>query len=179
MGIETITREITGRSHTTLASIDRAQLIKMRNKGLRDCFKHLEDIPHKMEFVARIQDKCFIDDAASRNVNATWYALESIEGSVIWITNGKQDPANYSKLKPIVGQKVKMILCVGDESESMRKAFDGIVTKIIDCPTMEYAVNRALYSNIETATVIYSPAAEHPDGSQCDYSEFRREVCEL
>lgn len=179
MGIETITREITGHSHTSLASIDRAQLIKMRNQGLRDCFKHLEDIPHKMEFVARIQDKCFIDDAASRNVNSTWYALELTEGSVIWITIGSETPANYNKLKPIVSQKVKMILCVGENSEQLHEAFDGIVPNIIDCPSMEYAVNRALYSNIETATVIYSPATEHDRDLQFDGSLFRREVCEL
>lgn len=179
MGIETITREITGRAHTSLASVDRAQLIKMRNQGLRDCFKHLDDIPHKMEFVARIQDKCFIDDAASRNVNATWYAIELTEGTVIWIANGSSVPTNYSKLKSIVGQKVKMILCVGDSSEALHEAFDGIVPTIIDCPSMEYAVNRALYSNIETATVIYSPAVEHGSDAQTDGAAFRREVCEL
>jgi len=179
MGIETITREITGHSHTTLASIDRTQLIKMRNQGLRDCFKHLEDIPHKMEFVARIQDKCFIDDAASRNVNATWYALESAEGSIIWIANGSNIPTDYRKLRHTVSQKVKMILCVGENCDGLHKAFDGIVPNIIDCPSMEYAVNRALYNNIETATVIYSPAAELSDGTKYDCSEFKREVCEL
>ncbi len=179
MGIETITREITARNHTSLASVDRAQLVKMRNQGLRDCFRHLEDIPHKMEFVARIQDKCFIDDAASRNVNATWYALELTEGAVIWIANGGSANTDYSKLKPIVGQKVKMILCVGDDSTALHEAFDGLVPAIVDCPSMEYAVNRALYSNIETATVIYSPATEDGCNAQTDGAAFRREVCEL
>lgn len=179
MGIETITREIAGQNHASLASVDRTQLIKMRNRGLRDCFKHIEDIPHKMAFVARIQDKRFVDDAASRNINATWYALESTEGSVIWIANGSTAHANYGKLMPVVAQKVKMILCVGGNTESLHQAFDGIVPSVIDCPTMEYAVNCALYSSVETATVIYSPAVEHDSATSDDGTVFRREVCEL
>lgn len=178
MGIETITREINARSHSNLASVDRARLVNMRNQGLRDCFKHLEDIPHKMEFVARIQDKCFVDDASSRNINATWYALESTEGAIIWIAGGGNDAIDYSKLKKAVAQKVKMILCVGG-NESLHSMFDGVVPSIIDCPSMEYAVNRALYSEVETATVIYSPAVENGRDADAEGMAFRREVCEL
>lgn len=179
MGIETITRQIASPSHTSLAAIDRTQLIKMRNQGLRDCFKHLDDIPHKMEFVARIQNKCFVDDAASCNVNATWYALESTEGSIIWIANGTDSHVDYMKLKSSVSQKVKMILCVGGNAESLHQAFDGIVPHIVDCPSMEFAVNRALYSDVETATVIYSPSTRHEASINELGAAFRREVCEL
>ena len=124
MGIETITRQITSTNHSGLAAVNRAQLIKIRNQGLRDCFKHLDDIPQKMEFVARIQDKCFVDDAASCNVNATWYALESTEGPIIWIANGSSDSIDYRKLKTCVSQKVKMILCVGEHAESLINRFN-------------------------------------------------------
>ncbi|MBO4587880.1 MAG: hypothetical protein J5711_03135 [Bacteroidales bacterium] len=179
MGIETITRQITSTNHSGLAAVNRAQLIKIRNQGLRDCFKHLDDIPHKMEFVARIQDKCFVDDAASCNVNATWYALESTEGPIIWIANGSSDSIDYRKLKTCVSQKVKMILCVGEHAESLHQAFDGVVSQIIDCPSMEYAVNRALYGNVETATVIYSPSTQSGVSVKDSGAAFRREVCEL
>ncbi|MBO4752849.1 MAG: hypothetical protein J5526_08950 [Bacteroidales bacterium] len=162
-----------------MASVDRAQLIKIRNQGLRDCFKHLDDIPHKMQFVARIQDKCFVDDAASCNVNATWYALESTEGPIIWIANGSDNHVDYKKLKTCVSQKVKMILCAGGNAASLHEAFDGVVPQVVDCPSMEYAVNRALYGEVETATVIYSPSTQHGTSVKDSGSEFRREVCEL
>lgn len=179
MGIETITRQISSRNRTSMAAIDRTQLIKIRNQGLRDCFKHLDDIPHKMEFVARIQDKRFVDDAASCNVNATWYALESTEGPIVWIANGSDGQVDYRKLKTCVSQKVKAILCVGGNTESLHQAFDGVVPQVIDCPSMERAVNLALYGNIETATVIYSPSTNHGVSIKEAGAAFRREVCEL
>ena len=179
MGIETIARQLTGCNHTSLAALDRSKIIKMRNHGMRDCFKHIDEIPHKMEFVARIQNKRFVDDASSCNVNATWYALESTEGSIIWIANGSDKHIDYKKLKASVSQKVKMILCVGGNTESLHQAFDSVVPHIVDCPSMEYAVNRALYSDVETATVLYSPSTKHDMSVGESGSTFRREVCEL
>lgn len=179
MGIEVITRQMNITNHAGLTAVDKSHLVKMRNKSLRDCFKLLDDIPHKMEFVARIQDKRFVDDAASRNINATWYALESTEGSIIWIANGSNDTVDYRRLANVVAQKVKMILCVGGSSDSLHKAFGKLSPTILDCPSMENAVYNALYNGLEKATVIYSPSVDHATGVHEDGQSFRKEVCEL
>lgn len=179
MGIEVITRQIEQNNHAGLAAVERTKLIQMRNQGLRDCFKHLADIPHKMEFVAKIQDKRFIDDAASRNVNSTWYAIESTEGPIIWIANGSDSNVSYDKIVKSASQKVKMLICVGDNNSKLHEAFNSVIPNIIDCPTIESAVNKALYNNIEKATVLYSPSVENITSANEDGTNFRKEVGEL
>ena len=74
--------------HSGLAGIDSSKLKKLRSNHLRDCFNLIDEMRHKLEFVARIKGISFIDDAASRNAMSTWYALETIEGRAVWIANG-------------------------------------------------------------------------------------------
>lgn len=179
MSIETLASQGRSRLHTGLAGMDSVKLKQMRDKNMRACFRHFDEIPHKMEFVARIHDKSFVDDAASRTVNSTWYALESTEGSIIWIAQGVKEQVDYKRLNLAAKQKVKMLLCVGEDSSQLRKHFEGLIPTIIDCPTMEYAVTRALYNDISGATVLYSPAAENNMHIEADGAKFKNEVNEL
>ena len=59
------------RVHTGLAGIDSARLKKLRNTNLRECFNLIDEMRHKLEFVARIRGISFIDDAASRSPLST------------------------------------------------------------------------------------------------------------
>ena len=86
MTIETLAKQ--GRTHTGLAGIDTARLKAIRNASLRACFNRLEDTRYRLEFVARIQGREYINDAAARSINSTWYSLESMTGGIIWIACG-------------------------------------------------------------------------------------------
>lgn len=167
------------RVHKGLADIKMAQLTNMRNESLKRCFAQFDDSRNRKEFVAKIHDKIFINDAASRTINSTWYALESIEGNIIWIANGTTDTIDYSKAKNAVMQKVKMLLCVGDNTQQLHEQFDGIVPLVIDTPSMKDAVHRALYNNINKATVLFSPACENGVNTETEGDLFRMEVNEL
>ena len=43
---------------------------------------------HRLEKVAKIHGIDFINDSKATNVNATWYALESMQKPTIWIVGG-------------------------------------------------------------------------------------------
>ena len=99
--------------HGSLASVDTALLRQMRDSALRSCFRRMDETAHRMEHVATIHGKEYINDAAARSVNATLYTMQNITGPVVWIAMAADDLANYTPLQTIALRKVDMLICVG------------------------------------------------------------------
>ena len=167
------------KTHKGLADLKMSELKSMRNQSLRNCFAQFDDSRNRMEFVARIHGKRFINDAASRTMNSTWYALDSIEGNIIWIADTCSEKTNYGMVQAQVAQKVKILICVGEHSQQLHEQFDGIVPMVMDVPTLKDAVHRALYNNVNSATVVYSPGCENGTLADEEGATFRMEVNEL
>ncbi len=168
--------------HTGLAGIDSSRLKKLRNSQLKDCFNLIDEMRHKLEFVARIKGISFVDDAASRSSLSTWYALETIEGNVIWIANGAPSSINiagqFRRLRSLVESKVKMIVCIGDSS-MYQSVFGDLVQDIISVSTIGEGVNKAFYSNYENVKILFSPAVENGISYEEQGETFKHEVNEL
>lgn len=179
MTIETLAKQGRDRIHTGLAGIDTQRLKAMRNASLRACFNRLEDTRYKLEFVARVRGREYINDAASRSINSTWYALESTQGGLIWIADAPKADADYSRLVPPALRKVRMLLIVGGDSERMRKSFSGIIPTIEACPSMATALQKAYRYESDDVKVLYSPACNNGDATEELGETFRHEVNEL
>lgn len=178
MNIDTLTTTQTERAHSNLANVETAKLRMMRSAGLRNCFQHINETRFRMEFVAKIHDKEFINDAIARNTNATWYALEATKGDIIWIVNNGElsEPA---KLRKAAEGKVRMLICLGGHNQQTHETFSDIIPIIEDAQTMRSALTKALYSDIEKAKVIFSPAVANNVPAEVQGEEFRHEVNEL
>ncbi|MBQ3787688.1 MAG: hypothetical protein II849_02640 [Bacteroidales bacterium] len=179
MTIETLAKQGRDRIHTGLAGIDTQRLKAMRNASLRACFNRLEETRYRMEFVARVCGREYINDAASRSVNATWYSLESIPGGIIWIADAPQKDADYGRLVPSALRKVRMLLVVGDNSKCMRKTFAGVIPIIEDCPSIADALQKAYRYEAEDVKVLFSPACDNGTDVEEEGEVFRHEVNEL
>lgn len=179
MTIDVLAKQGKKQIPTTLAEINTSRLKQMRNAGLRSCFEHFNEMRYRMEFVARINGKTFINDAMSRNVNSTWFTLEKTNGSIIWIANGDNETADYSRLRSAALRKVRVLYCVGNRNENLHKTFEGVIPTIVDVPSLGAAVNGAFYNNLETATVVYSPASDNGLSVKEDGERFHTEVNEL
>lgn len=162
-----------------LAAVDSSKLRQMRDKALRNCFTRLEETDFRMEYVARIYGKEFINDAAGRSVNATWYALQNTEGGIIWIAIGGDNDADYSRLRPMVLRKVHLLICVGGDSRNLHETFKDVVPEIRDVDSIGEAVHCACYSMPEDAKVVFSPATRHGLSDEELGQLFRHEVNEL
>jgi UDP-N-acetylmuramoylalanine-D-glutamate ligase len=178
MTIETLALQGRDTLHTGLAGIDTARLKAIRNASLRACFNRLEDTRYRLEFVARILGREYVNDAASRTINATWYSLESTEGGIIWIACGSDSEADYSRLVPLALRKVRMLLILGDDSR-LRKTFSGIIPTIQSCDTMAQALHHAYMYEAVDVKVLFSPACDDGVTTEAWGEEFRREVNEL
>lgn len=180
MTTDTLTRQGQDRTHTGLAGIDTAKLKAMRNAQLRSCFNHFDELPYRREFVARVRGREYINDASSRNVNATWYTLESLQGGLIWIAMGDPSDADYSRLVPAALRKVRQLLIVGHNGERLERAFEGIIPDIVVVDTLAEALQHAYYYNeADSVRVVFSPACQSATPSTELGEQFKHEVNEL
>jgi len=179
MSIETLATQGRNRTHGGLASIDSSKLRQMRDEGLRNCFQRLEESAFRMEFVARIHGKVFINDAAARSINATWHTLNNTDGNIIWIATCNDTPTDYSLLHQMALRKVVMLVCVGEDNTQLHETFGGIVPTIVDVKTMGEAVNIACYAPIDNTKVLFSPATDTGLDTETAGRLFRHEVNEL
>lgn len=179
MSIELLATQGRDRVHGGLASVDSTKLKQMRNNALRTCFARFEESNYRMEFVARIYGKEFVNDAAARSVNATWYTLENSEGGIIWIAMGDDPEANYSRLLSPVLRKVRMLICVGEDNSRLRETFKDCVAVVKEVDSIATAVHCACYSTLDNVKVIFSPATDCGMDVETAGEKFRHEVNEL
>lgn len=179
MTIETLAKQGRERVHTGLAGIDTQRLKAMRNASLRACFNRLEETRYRLEFVARVRGREYINDAASRTINSTWYALESTPGGLIWIADAPKSDADYSRLVPPALRKVRMLLILGGDSDRMRRSFTGVIPTIEACPSMADALQKAYRYEADDVKVLYSPACDNGLSVEEEGESFRQEVNEL
>lgn len=178
MSIELLAKQGRDRVYGGLASIESDKLRQIRDAQLRSCFTRFEETTRRMELVARIHGIEFVNDAAARNINATWYTLQKTEGSIIWIAFGGDEAADYARLRSLVLTKVRVLICVGSNNEALHKAFKDIV-KIVDVESIGTAVHTACYSGYDNTKVILSPATREGLSDESASEIFCHEVNEL
>ena len=100
----------------------------------------------------------FINDSKATNVNSTWYALESMTKDTIWIVGGVDKGNDYSSLLPLVREKVKTIVCLGENVDSIKQAFEHSQVEIVFANSMEEAVNLSYSHANKGDAVLLSPA---------------------
>ena len=108
--------------------------------------------------VLKINNVRYINDSKATNVNATYFALESMSAPTVWIVGGVDKGNDYSALFPFVNEKVKAIICLGKDNEVLFQNFEQMVDIIVETQYMSEAVKIAY--NIATAgeNVLLSPA---------------------
>lgn len=141
----------------------RTRLTEFRSESLKNAVSDFEKVEHRLEFVAQIHGMKFINDSRSVNVNSAWYALQNIDGPIIWLVGGKDLENDYSKLYKLVFQKVKAIICIGDNNANIINSFVGKVRKIYETNSMNVAVNAAYRLGTNGDTILLSPACECSD----------------
>ena len=154
-------------TYNSMAGGIAAKLLGITNDIVRECLSDFEKIEHRLESVLKVYGVDYINDSKATNVNATWYALDSIPKSVVWICGGVDKGNNYEELLPLVSGKVKAIVCLGSDNTKLIKAFGEVVEIIESTNTMELAVKTAYKLANKGDTVLLSPACASFDLFTC------------
>ncbi|MGB5317089.1 MAG: UDP-N-acetylmuramoyl-L-alanine--D-glutamate ligase [Robiginitalea sp.] len=142
----------------TMAAATVAQLLGIRKEMIRQSVANFQGAPHRLEKVLKIQHVQYINDSKATNVNATYYALESMKNPTVWIVGGVDKGNDYRSLLPLVREKVRAIICLGMDNTPIVEAFGNVVDLLVETYAMSEAVKVAYKIAKRGDTVLLSPA---------------------
>lgn len=142
----------------TMAAATIAKLVNIRKETIRECISNFQGAPHRLEKVLKISHVQYINDSKATNVNATYYALDSVKTQTVWIVGGVDKGNDYKALMPLVREKVKAIICLGADNEKIKETFGNVVDLLVETFAMEEAVKVAYKIAERGDTVLLSPA---------------------
>ncbi|AUP78563.1 UDP-N-acetylmuramoyl-L-alanine--D-glutamate ligase [Flavivirga eckloniae] len=135
-----------------------SHLLRIRKQTIRESLESFQGVEHRLEQVLKINKVQYINDSKATNVNATYYALESMDAPTVWIVGGEDKGNNYEELFSFVNEKVKAIICLGVDNDKLMKTFGGMVDFIIETQFMSEAVKIAYKLTEAGDNVLLSPA---------------------
>lgn len=141
-----------------MAATSVAQLMKIRKQTIRESLSNFQGVEHRLEKVLKIQNVQYINDSKATNVNATFFALDSMTVPTVWIVGGVDKGNDYSELMPLVREKVKAIICLGLDNKKIIDAFSDVVDMMVEVDNMRDAVNTAKHLAEKGDAVLLSPA---------------------
>lgn len=129
------------------------------------CF---ESLHHRMEFVREVNGVSYYEDSKATNVGSVEKALESFT-NITLIAGGKDKGGSYAPLAPLVQERVRHLILIGEAAERMELELGGL-TDSRRAATVEEAVHIAAEITAVGGTVLMSPACSSFDMFR-DYEE--------
>lgn len=147
----------------SMAAATVAKILNISDQKIRESLGNFQSINHRLEHVLTIQKVKYINDSKATNVNAVYYALDSMKNSTVWIVGGVDKGNDYNELLPLVREKVKAIICLGLDNKKIIETFSSISDLIIETTSMREAVNSAYKIAKPNDAVLLSPACSSFD----------------
>lgn len=144
--------------YNSMAAAITGKVLNIENDVLRESLSSFKGVEHRMEKIVKIKNVLYINDSKATNVNSTWYALESIPGSIIWIAGGKDKGNDYSPLFELVKERVRAIICLGADNKKLHETFSDMVDQMHFVTSAEEAAEIAYKIAQPGETVLLSPA---------------------
>lgn len=145
-------------AQNSLASGLVGRILEIRKDVVRESLSDFVNVEHRLEFVAKVCGIQFINDSKATNVNAAWFALESMDEPIVWIVGGVDKGNDYSELLELVKEKVKAIICLGKDNSKIIEAFSGHVETIVEASSAVEAVAYGYRLAKKDEVVLLSPA---------------------
>ena len=143
--------------YNSMAASLSASVLDIKNEVIRAALADFEAVEHRLQFIRKVGGVTYINDSKATNVNATWYALESMTEPVVLILGGVDKGNDYSEIEPLVKEKVKAIVCLGVDNAKLHNFFDGKVPVVTDARSMAECVEKCHALAESGNTVLLSP----------------------
>ena len=163
----------------SLAASIAGKILKISNESIRNSLMTFQAVEHRLEQVTEIDGVKFINDSKATNVNATYYALESMKQPTIWIVGGVDKGNDYTEIEDLVKKKVKAIVCLGIDNQKIIDFFQDKTELIYSTSSMEEAVKVSKSLAEKGNTVLLSPCCASFDlfnNYEDRGNQFKKEV---
>ena len=122
--------------------------------------RSLSDFPgveHRLEKVCKVNNVQYINDSKATNVDACWYALESITTPTILILGGRDKGNDYKPLLPLVKERCVGLVYLGANNQKLHDNFDALGLPVRDTHSMSDCVKACFEMAKPGETVLLSP----------------------
>jgi len=122
----------------------------------RKVFAEFKGVEHRMELARCVDGVEFYNDSKATTPEAASWALQRFSEPVVLICGGRDKKVDFTLMRDLVRQKVKIAIVIGEAREKIRKAFDGCVP-VVECEDLKSAVETAWHQAARGDHVILSP----------------------
>ncbi|HET6514693.1 MAG TPA: UDP-N-acetylmuramoyl-L-alanine--D-glutamate ligase [Thermodesulfovibrionales bacterium] len=125
--------------------------------AVAEALREFPGLEHRMEFVRELDGVKYINDSKGTNVGAVMKSIEGFQEPLILIGGGRDKAGDFSLLRPLVRERVRTLILIGEASEKMKVAL-GDETRTILASDLREAVGIARDNARRGDVVLLSPA---------------------
>lgn len=143
--------------YNSLAAGIASNIAGIKKEDIRRSLSDFPGVEHRLEKVCRVGGVQYINDSKATNVDACWYALESMRTPTILILGGKDKGNDYSAIKELVQKKCAGLVYLGADNTKLHDNFDQLGIPVRDTHSMKDCVAACYEMAKPGDTVLLSP----------------------
>lgn len=143
--------------YNSLAAGLAANIAGISNEIIRKSLSTFPGIEHRLEKVGKIDGVQYINDSKATNVDACWYALESMTTPTILILGGKDKGNDYTAIKELVAKKCVGLVFLGADNTRLKEFFKYSTIPMHDTHSMKECMDTCCSMARPGDTVLLSP----------------------
>ena len=150
---------LTGRHniYNSLAAGLVANIAGIKKEEIRRSLSDFPGVEHRLEKVCDVRGVHYVNDSKATNVDACWYALESMKTKVVLIIGGKDKGNDYEPIKPLVREKCSALVYLGADNQKLHDNFDQMGIPVRDTHSMKECMEACYELAQPGETVLLSP----------------------
>ena len=143
--------------YNSLAAGIASNIAGIKKEVIRKSLSDFPGVEHRLEKVCTVRGVQYINDSKATNVDACWYALESMKTKVVLIIGGKDKGNDYEPIKPLVREKCSAIVYLGADNQKLHDNFDQMGIPVRDTHSMKECMAACYELAKPGETVLLSP----------------------
>ena len=143
--------------YNSLAAGIASNISGIKQEVMRKSLGDFPGVEHRLEKVAKVEGVQYVNDSKATNVDACWYALESMKTKVVLILGGKDKGNDYNEIKELVKEKCSALVYLGADNAKLHNFFDGLGITVRDTHSMKDCVAACHELAKPGETVLLSP----------------------
>ena len=143
--------------YNSLAAGIATNIAGIKKEVIRKSLSDFPGVEHRLEKVCKVGGVEYINDSKATNVDACWYALESMKTPTILIIGGKDKGNDYNEIKELVQRKCVGLVYLGADNTKLHNFFDPLGIPVRDTHSMKECVEACYEMARPGDTVLLSP----------------------
>lgn len=143
--------------YNSLAAGIASNISGIKKEDIRKSLSNFPGVEHRLEKVCKVAGVQYINDSKATNVDACWYALESMRAPTILIIGGKDKGNDYSAIKDLVKEKCVGLVYLGADNKKLHDNFDSLGIPTRDTHSMKECIEACYEMAKAGDTVLLSP----------------------